>query len=281
MEIWKPIVGYEGIYEVSNLGCIKSLSRATTNKLQPFVPERILKTRIGKTGYEIVGLSKDGGQKTCKVHRLVASAFCDNPLNKPHINHKNGLKTDNNSSNLEWVTASENALHALSLGLFQPSAGENSKAAKITAKQANYVREQILNDIPLNEISASTNIPLNIVSSIRLGKTWVTASTPELVQKCREYKKPRNLYHSIKHSEDFVLSIINRLLANESVSSIARDLKLQRGYVSMINNGKTRAEVIPACGSKPPYLKNNFVMSAKKDQRKALKLSLSGRTNTN
>lgn len=264
MEKWKPVLGYEDIYEVSNLGRIKSLSRPTTNKIQPFVPERILKTRIGKTGYEIVGLSKDGKQQTCKVHRLVASAFCDNPLNKPHINHKNGLKTDNNSSNLEWVTASENALHALSLGLFQPSAGENSKAAKITAKQANYVREQILNDIPLNEISASTNIPLNIVSSIRLGKTWVTASTPEIVQKCREYKKPRSLYHSIKHSEDFVLSIISRLLAGESVSSIARSLKLQRRYVSLINNGQTRTEVRPHCGSMPPYLKNNSVMSAKK-----------------
>lgn len=264
MEIWKPIAGYEGIYEVSNLGRIKSLSRPTTNKIQPFVSERILKTRIGKTGYEIVGLSKDGGQKTCKVHRLVASAFCDNPLNKPHINHKNGIKTDNNSYNLEWVTASENAMHAISLGLFQPSTGESSKAAKITAKQANYIREQILKDIPLNEISASTNIPLNIVSSIRLGKTWVTASAPEIVQKCREYKKPRNLYHSIKHSEAFVLSIINRLLANESVSSIARDLNLQRGYVSMINNGKTRTEVRPHCGSMPPYLKNNSVMSAKK-----------------
>ncbi|KCY49755.1 MULTISPECIES: NUMOD4 domain-containing protein [Bacteria] len=263
MENWKAVLGYEGIYEVSNLGRIKSLSRPTTNKIQPFIQEKILKTRIGKTGYEIVGLSKDGKQKTCKVHRLVASAFCDNPFNKPHVNHKNGIKLDNHFSNLEWVTASENAIHSFSNGLSQPTVGENSSLATITAPQANNVRELILSNMPLNEISTLTNIPLNIVNSIRSGKTWVNASTPELVKKCREYKKPKNLYHSIKHSEEFVLLIISRLLAGESVSSIARSLKLQRRYVSLINNGQTRTEVTPHCGSKPPYLKNSFVMSAK------------------
>lgn len=96
MEIWKKIEDYEN-YEVSNYGRVKSLNYNRTGK------EKILKTGVIE-GYLVVGLCKEGVQKNHLVHRLVASAFIENPNNYPIINHKNEIKTDNTIQNLEWCT---------------------------------------------------------------------------------------------------------------------------------------------------------------------------------
>ena len=97
-EIWKPVVGYEGLYMVSNWGRVKSIK---------FGKERILKQNI-RRGYYYVGLSKNGIVKNYYVHRLVATYFVDNPNNKEQVNHKDGVKTNNVYTNLEWVTQEEN-----------------------------------------------------------------------------------------------------------------------------------------------------------------------------
>lgn len=100
-EIWKDIIGYEGLYQVSNLGRVKSLPKF-------FQGERILKSRLDKYGYPYLGLVKDKIKKSYKVHRLVAAAFIKNPLNYPSINHKDENKENNNSINLEWCTVDYN-----------------------------------------------------------------------------------------------------------------------------------------------------------------------------
>ncbi|WOE29733.1 NUMOD4 motif-containing HNH endonuclease [Acinetobacter towneri] len=264
MENWKPISGFEGLYEISNQGRVKSLARPTNNPIRPFIFESILKPRVGKTGYLYLTLYKNGKQTTHKVHRLVASAFCDNQLSKPHVNHKNGNKLDNNAANLEWVTPSENSLHAIETGLYAPPSGELSSVSTITNKQADEIRHLILQDVSLKDISCKLKIPKHIVNSVRSGGAWASASPTELVKKCAEYKKPKQLYHSIKHPELLILDIISRLMAGNSVSSVARSTNLSRTYISLINNGKIRPEVIPPCGTTPPYLKNNFVLSARK-----------------
>lgn len=118
MEIWKDIIGYEGLYKVSNTGKIKSLKYRNSHK------EQILKERIQK-GYNRTNLCKEGNKKQTYVHRLVAEAFIPNPAKLPLINHKDETRNNNNVDNLEWCTTSYNRTYG--------NARENQK--KNTVKQ--------------------------------------------------------------------------------------------------------------------------------------------------
>lgn len=119
MEIWKPIKHYENLYEVSNLGRIKSLARIVDNRYQ--TEEKIKKPYYNKvTGYYSISLWKNGEQRTWAVHKLVAQAFITNPNQLPQVNHKNGRKLDNRANNLEWVTSKENNDHAIKTCLRKP-----------------------------------------------------------------------------------------------------------------------------------------------------------------
>jgi hypothetical protein len=110
-EIWKDIKGFEGLYQASNFGNIRSLPM----RYSPTI--NILKPRMGNWGYYFVTLYKENKAYQRVIHRLIAKTFIPNPENKPQTNHKNGNKLDNSVENLEWVTASENIEHAYRTGL--------------------------------------------------------------------------------------------------------------------------------------------------------------------
>jgi len=163
-EIWKDIAGYEGLYQVSNLGRIKSLPRNGTINLERFIKPRV------DSGYERVWLSKNNKTKPLKISRLVAMAFISNTYNKPEVNHIDGNKLNNCVVNLEWVTKSENIKHAFYSGLAKPT--KEQKHAKANFVIATQVRMLCKQGIKQIEIARIFGLSRTIVSNIKLNKSW-------------------------------------------------------------------------------------------------------------
>ncbi len=131
MEIWKDVPEYEGKYQVSNMGNVKSLNYKKTGKT------RVLKQGKDKDGYPYVNLSKDGKTEFKKVHRLVAEAFIPNPLNLPQVNHKSECPMLNFSCCLEWCTAKYNSNYGTRT---RRSADSQSKPIDQLDKDGQFIR---------------------------------------------------------------------------------------------------------------------------------------------
>lgn len=164
IEKWEPIQGYESLYEVSNLGNVKSLSkvRGCCNG-----GEKILKQQYAKSGYMIVGLCKNGKMKSFNVHKLVAKAFIPNFNNKPQINHIDGNKCNNKVDNLEWCTVSENVKHAYDNNLKKGAwVGQKDGKHPNSRKVAQYNKEMILIKIwdSMSEAHRETGVFVDSIS---------------------------------------------------------------------------------------------------------------------
>lgn len=144
-EIWKDIKGFEGLYQASNFGRIKSLERHVKHNLvgKLLIKEKIRKTNITTAGYEYVVLAKDGKNKTYLVHRIIAETFIPNPNNKECVNHIDENKSNNNITNLEWCDYTYNNTY---------------KNIHLRRKTDNVVRKIIQYDLDMNEIKRWNNI---------------------------------------------------------------------------------------------------------------------------
>lgn len=172
-EQWKPIKGYEGFYEISNFGRVKSIKRVVTSKTKNGKPstkmlkERILSLQKSTNGYVQVGLSKEKEVRIYRVHRLVADAFIANPDNLPEVNHIDEDRTNNNADNLEWCTHEYNNNYGN-----KPAKGEKNGMARLNKTQIQEIRRRRASGESLKSIAADYGISLNHVCNISQGKRW-------------------------------------------------------------------------------------------------------------
>lgn len=178
MEKWKDIKGYEGYYQVSNLGKVKGLDRYVKHNYGGYAlrKSKLLKKSIQKTGYLKVRLRNNQKDLWKFVHRLVAESFIHNPEKKPQVNHKNAIKTDNRVENLEWCTSKENINHSHIMGLqtSESRQGENSNFAKLTEQEVISIRDEYNSSksITHKELGLKYGVSAPTISNIILRKTW-------------------------------------------------------------------------------------------------------------
>jgi hypothetical protein len=181
-EVWRDINDFEGLYQVSNFGRVRSIDRDVTcsNGVVKRFKGKILKISKAKPGsfwdvYRRVKLCKHGKYKAVKIHRIVAVAFVANPNNRLYVNHKNGIKTDNYAENLEWVTSGENQKHGYKLGLCyaNPLKGEDHPSSKLRESDVLEIR-RIMNEssMTIKELARLYGVSPTLIGHIKRGTRW-------------------------------------------------------------------------------------------------------------
>lgn len=172
-EVWLPIIGFEGFYEVSNHGSVRSLDRMGWHEgrwgqfLMKF-PARVMRIGMATNGYRYLKLKSPGGKpKHCLVHRLVMAAHVGQPPEGKQVNHKDGEKSNNRLDNLEYCTPLENLRHCIDV--LGKKRGEGTGVAKLRADQIETIR----NDKRfLREIAADYGVTLQAIHHVKKNKNW-------------------------------------------------------------------------------------------------------------
>lgn len=175
-EIWKDIKGYEGLYQVSSLGRVKSMGRLVCRpgKLPHFKRPVILRG-VNRSGYFYVHLSRGGVTWQCAIHRLVAAAFLTHLPDRNEVNHKDGNKRNNVIDNLEWCNRSENITHAIRMGLkIQPVyRGIDNKNSKLTEDNVRQMRTMYyVRGMQIKKIAQAFSVDPKTTRCALLYKTW-------------------------------------------------------------------------------------------------------------
>lgn len=165
MVLWKPIDGYEGYYEVSNAGEIRGLMCRWGPKVT------ILKPSVNRGGYKQVVLTVKRVPKTVRVHRAVALAFVDNTFSKQYVNHMDGDKLNNSFANLEWVTSSENNMHAVATGL-RKIRGATRHGAHLDPGDVRSIRA-LEGHLSQTQLAEMYGISLSAINSILSRRLWL------------------------------------------------------------------------------------------------------------
>lgn len=186
MEEWKDIIGFEGSYMVSDHGRVKSLKRIISQgkRGERWLPEMMLKPLISNVGYARVRI----GPQLIPIHRIVAKHFISNPENKPIVNHKDGIKLNNHSSNLEWCTNTENQRHAWATGLKKAVKGEKHPSSKISDVIRNAIIQLHVQGQRTCEIARQFNLHQDYVNKILI-KSGQFIKRPRAITFVGEVKK--------------------------------------------------------------------------------------------
>ena len=175
-ETWIDIRGFEGQYQISSLGRVRSVERSVPNRWGPngkTIPEKILVlNRAHRQGYIAVHLYTGSRCSRRYVHRLVAEHFVPNPSARPQVNHRDGDKTNNAADNLEWVTARQNCQHAIDASLYEMARGERAGSAKLTEENVIEIRRMVAAGATHKDAAARFGIGRKAVTKIINRQRW-------------------------------------------------------------------------------------------------------------
>jgi hypothetical protein len=174
-EVWISMPNYEGHYEISNHGRVRSLDRITcdVNGRKHNRKGRILKHAFNEKGYIIFGLSVDATLKTITVHRIVAKLFVPNPDNLPEVNHLDGDKANPYFENLAWSSSGDNQRHAYKLGLREPMQGTKSPNSKLKEEDVRKIKQLRRDGFSHGAIQKQYSfVTLALIKTINAGRAW-------------------------------------------------------------------------------------------------------------
>lgn len=250
---WKYISEYQGIYMVSSSGLIKRVVGYGCKR------ERILVNKTKSSGYNFICLSKGGKMKYHHVHRLVASAFIENPENKPQVNHKDMNKSNNHVDNLEWCTLSENQVHARKNKVFRKPDMKGFKNPKsIQVAQMDENRKILYYWGTTNDISSEYNICNTAINravrcnTMSIGYFWSLISRDEYIKNNNKYKTipPKLVLNNRKRDVSKA-----RSARKEKYNAISNESLLQNGINCMAKYGNIHRHTMEK------YARENKVVS--------------------
>lgn len=220
IEEWRPILSYEGLYSVSNLGQIRSERNRTSSKAG-----RLLKLTETRRGYRTVSLSLEGKESCCRVHRLVWEAFRGPLAPGLVVNHLDGVPGHNALANLEAVTVAENVRHAFRV------LGRNPGATKLNATTAEEIRHLAADGATFASIGREFGVSITMVSAIVHGEQWRSAGGPT---------RPRTRRRAEPIPDEVVAATIKRARAGESPTALAREVGVSKRTIYNWLEGRTR-----------------------------------------
>lgn len=240
-EEWRPIPGWEGLYEASSLGRIKSLARSVlmTHRGRNFYveyPGKLLTNRPSKNGYVAVSLSRDGRSFVRHAHRLVCEAFNGAPPEGLDCAHLNGVRNDNRAANLIWATRKENSGHRWLHGTML--VGEGVASSKLTSRDVAEIRERAGRGEKMIDIAAAFGINKATVSTIVAGRVW--RSVPMIAPK--PPKRPGNWGQEHSHAKltpESVRAIRAKRAAGVGIDALMAEFGVSRGAVKDVVQRRT------------------------------------------
>lgn len=231
-EEWRPVVGYEGLYEVSSQGRVKSLARRLADGRK--WSERTLKPWRSTDGYLQASLRRDGRGVAAKVHRLVCEAFHGPaPADKPFALHGNHDPADNRPENLRWGDHVENMQDMVDADRQPRTKGEANGRAKLTEADVRAIQDELLDGATMEAVAAKHGLGIATVGDIANGKTWAHIVSPELQAKLAKRKRPKTL------SDEEVLQVFDLVVQGLLQREIAARLGVNQATISRILDGTT------------------------------------------